>query len=108
MTGTDTAKTTQEEYTITSAAKLPEGDTWLLKARIKYGSTDATIPIPLEILWAGDTPVITMTKITLPGLGTFSSRVVLHDDKYAGTWTHDSVGGHLFGVIEKVKEEKKP
>src|SRR5690349_1535253 len=29
-----------EEYTITSAMKLPDGDLWLLKARIKYGDKD--------------------------------------------------------------------
>lgn len=97
----------KEEYTILSATKAEEGDGWLLKARIKYGDKDAVFPVPVFVLWAGKTPVITLDKITIPGLGTFSSRVVLHDGKYAGTWQHDDVGGHLFGTIEKVKDEKK-
>jgi hypothetical protein len=34
---------------------------------------------------------------------------VIHDGKYAGTWSHDDVGGHLFGRVEKLAEpdEKK-
>jgi hypothetical protein len=97
----------KEEYTITSAQKIPDGDLWLLKANIKYGKTDQTFPIPLEIKWAGDTPVITLTKMSIPGLGTFSSRVVLYEGRYAGTWQHDKIGGHLFGTIEKAEEPKK-
>jgi len=41
-----------------------------------------------------------LDSITIPGLGTFSARVVFHDRKYAGTWKHDNVGGHLFGRVE--------
>src|SRR6186713_129366 len=58
VTGKESDAPKEEEYTITSALKLPEPDLWLLKARIKYGKTDQTFPIPLEIKWAGDTPII--------------------------------------------------
>lgn len=98
--GKDNGPLAKEEYTILSATKLEDGDYWLLKTRIKYGDHDLTVPLPLEIKWAGDTPVITLTNLTIPGLGTFSSRVVIYDDKYAGTWSHDKVGGHLFGTLE--------
>ena len=97
----------KEEYTILSAEKAEEGEFWLLRARIKYGGKDTTVPVPIEILWAGKTPVMTLDNLTLPGLGTFSARVVLHDDKYAGTWQHDKVGGHLFGTISRAKDEKE-
>ena len=73
----------KEEYTIESVKKVPNGDFWLFKARIKYGGTDMTLPMPLEVKWAGDTPVITLTETTLPGLGTFSARVVIHANQYA-------------------------
>jgi hypothetical protein len=105
ITGREDREPKAEEYTITSAMKLPEGDLWLLKARIKYGAKDVTMPIPLEIKWAGDTPVITLTNLSIPRLGTFTSRVVIYDNRYAGTWQHGEVGGNLFGKIEKVKEE---
>jgi len=98
-----------EEYTISSAMKLPdEGDVWMIKARIKYGDKDVTVPMPLEIKWAGDTPVITLTNMDIPGLGTFSSRVVIYEGRYAGTWQHGKVGGHLFGRLEKAAAETKP
>lgn len=91
----------KEEYTIRSVQHL-QGDTWLFNARIKYGDKDVTLPLPLSVKWAGDTPIITLTNFTIPVMGTFSSRVVLYNNKYAGTWTHGEVGGHLFGVIEKI------
>lgn len=96
-----------EEYTIVSAQKVDEGDVWLLKARIKYGGTDKTLPVPLEIQWAGDTPIITMTDMSIPGLGDkFSTRVVIYDGLYSGTWSHGPIKGHLFGTITKGTEEK--
>lgn len=105
--GKDDGPLAKEEYTILSAKKMDAGDYWLLTARIKYGKNDLTVPLPLEIKWAGDTPVISLTDFTIPGLGTFSSRVVIYDNTYAGTWTHGKVGGHLFGTVEKVKDEKR-
>lgn len=105
--GQDDGPLTKEEYTIHKVEKVPEGDKWLFHCRIKYGQHDLAIPLPLDVKWAGDTPIITLNDLTIPGLGTFSSRVVLHDNKYAGTWRHDKVGGHLFGVIEKLEEADK-
>jgi hypothetical protein len=105
VSGREEREPKAEEYTISSAIKLPDGDVWLLKARVKYGDKDMTVPIPLEIKWAGDTPVITLTNLAIPGLGTFTSRVVIYNDRYAGTWQHGKVGGNLFGRIEKAGAE---
>ena len=96
----------EETYEIRSAKKLPDGNLWSLVARIKYGKYDLTVPLMLGIEWAAETPVITLDKLTIPGMGTFSARVVFHDNKYAGTWSHDEVGGHLFGRIEPMPESK--
>ncbi len=93
-----------EEYDIEKVEKMPEPDLWSIKARIKYGAKDFSVPVPLYVKWAGETPVMTLDNITLPGFGTFSARVVLHVDKYAGTWQHDSKGGHLFGRIILAKD----
>src|SRR5262245_330731 len=106
VTGREDRAPKPEEYTITNAVKLPEGDIWLITARIKYGDKDTTLPMPLEIKWAGDTPMITLTNLAIPGLGTFTSRVVLYENRYAGTWQHGKVGGHLYGRIEKTNDEK--
>ena len=94
----------KEEYTIESVKKVPNGDFWLFKARIKYGGTDMTLPMPLEVKWAGDTPVITLTETTLPGLGTFSARVVIHANQYAGIWKHGEFGGQMFGEVKSGSE----
>lgn len=101
MQGNEDAGLKEERYTISSVTKLDEGDYWLFKARIKYGDHDMTVPLPLQVKWADDTPVITLKDLAIPGLGTFSSRVVIHDNKYAGTWRHGTAGGHLFGKIER-------
>jgi len=93
----------EEEYTILSVKKMEKGDLWLFKARVKYGKTDLTLPMPLPVKWAGDKPVIAMDNVKIIGLGTFSSHVVIDGARYAGTWQHGKVGGHLYGRIEKVK-----
>ena len=92
-----------EEYTISKCEKLDQPDMFRLTARIKYGEVDSEVPLDLKILWAGNTPVITMDAFWIPGMGTFGARVLIHSDRYAGTWQHDNVGGHLFGVIKKAQ-----
>ncbi len=93
-----------EEYTISECKKLAQKDLYRFTARIKYGDVDSEVPMPLKVLWSGNTPVITLDNLTIPGMGTFSARVLIHSDRYAGTWQHDAVGGHLFGKIEKAKD----
>lgn len=93
----------EEKYTIESVTKL-QGDYWLFKSRIQYGDHDVTLPLPLRVLWAGDTPVITLDQVPVPGLGTFTARVMIHDGQYAGTWSGGDHGGLLFGKV--VKEKK--
>jgi hypothetical protein len=88
----------EEKYVIESATKLV-GDTWLLKARLQYGGRDIPVPVPVQIKWAGDTPVITLTDLTIPGVGTYTARVLLYRDQYAGTWSTKDHGGQLFGKI---------
>ena len=106
VVGQDQADPKPERYEIRSVRKLEEEDLWLFNARIKYGDTDMALPLPLHVKWAGNTPVITLDNVTIPGMGTFSSYVVLDGDKYAGTWSHGEVGGHLFGRIEKLDAAK--
>ena len=99
----------EEKYTISSIKKL-EGndDLWVFNCRIQYGDHDLTLPLVLKVKWAGDTAVITLTDMLVPGLGKFTSRVVVYRGQYAGTWDGGDHGGHLFGKIEKIDAEKKP
>ncbi len=92
----------EDVYTISKVTRLDIDDLWKFDVRIKYGDVDKTVALALPVKWAGDTPVITLAKTAIPGLGTFSARVVIDGNKYAGTWSHQGEGGgHMFGVIEK-------
>lgn len=110
VVGKDSKPANPERYELKKVSKVT-GDLWTFEARIKYGQTDVTLPLTLRMIWAEDTPIITLTNATLPGLGAaFGARVIFHGDLYAGTWSHGKVGGHLWGTIEKgdpAKEEKK-
>ena len=103
----DMNKPGTDRYEIESAEKV-QGHRWIITSRIKYGKHDVKVPIPLEVFWAGDTPVITLTHVAVPGLGTFTSRVMVYGDRYAGTWQHDKVGGHLWGHIEHAGATQAP
>jgi len=109
LDGQPLSKLEEERYEIQSAKKL-EGDDnlWEIKTRIKYGNKDLTVPVVVNLEWVGRTPMIVLDNVTIPGMGTFSARVVFHDRKYAGTWKHDNVGGHLFGRVEPAGQESKP
>ena len=106
MTGKDVPPI-KETYEIQRVQKFGEEDLWIFTARVKYGKKDVVLPMPLPVKWVGDVPVITMKDLNIPGLGTFSAHVVIDGDKYAGTWAHGKVGGHLYGTIEKMKKEGK-
>ena len=97
----EAAKT--DKYTIQGVSKVKD-DNWLVHARIVYGQNDIVVPVPVKMHWAGDTPVLSVTDLAIPGLGEqFSTRLVFHDGRYAGTWGHGQVGGHMWGRIEKQK-----
>jgi hypothetical protein len=92
----------EDRYTIVSARKLPgDGDLWVLTARIQYGNKDVTVPLIIPVKWAGDTPMISVTDMAIPGLGTYTARVMFYRGQYAGTWSGVNHGGHLWGRIER-------
>lgn len=101
----------QDKYQLGKVHKLPNG-LWSIEARIQYGEHDVKLPLALPVKWAGDTPVISVTKVAFPGLGTYSARVLFYDDSYAGTWSGSNHGGEMWGKIvkgdaaEKAAEEK--
>ncbi len=93
-----------EKYTINSAKKI-SANQWVISARMQWGQKDINVPIPVALLWAGDTPVITLDKLWIPGAGTYSARVMVYDDTYAGTWSGGDHGGLLNGVITHPSKE---
>jgi hypothetical protein len=103
-----------DQYTIVSVGK-EEGDTWLFRARIEFAGRDVTLPIRLQVLWAGDTPIITVDDVGFPGLGVYSARVMVYGDFYSGVWSGRDHGGVLSGQLlraehaaQRSDEDKKP
>ena len=92
-----------DKYTIVGVTKLG-GDNWIVKARIQFGKQDIVAPIPVQVKWAGDTPVIIVDKLSYPGGGTYSARVLIYDHTYAGTWSGGDHGGLMSGIITNEKE----
>ncbi len=90
----------EERYAIGEVRKL-RGDRWRLDTNIRYSGKDLTVPVVVEVRWAGDTPMIQLTDVAVPMLGKFTARVLVYGDRYAGTWAGADHGGHLFGKIEK-------
>jgi hypothetical protein len=105
--GGNPAKLSREKYTLGEVKKVT-GDVWLFPTRIEYSGKDMTLPIPLPIRWAGDTPVVVVDQVDLPGLGTVSARVMFFDGHYAGYWKHGEHSGNLFGEIHSAGKTAAP
>jgi len=88
----------EERYMIDSVRKV-SGETWLFQARMNLGEREVPVPVPMTVKWAGDTPVLTLTDFTIPGMGTFTVRLLIYRDQYAGTWSGGNHGGQMFGKI---------
>jgi len=93
-----------ERYTIKSVSKGLD-DNWVITARIQYMDKDGTLPIPVRVVWAGDTPIITLDKFNVLGFGRYSARVMIYNGFYAGTWFGTNYGGILSGQIIKTEDE---
>jgi hypothetical protein len=101
-TGLEDRPPQADRYEIASVEKVGE-NTWRFNARMDCcgPAGQAGIPIVVPVHFVGETPVIMMTDTSLPGLGTFTVRLFFYGDRYAGTWQHGTVGGHMSGRIER-------
>ena len=100
LDGKESAPNKPDRYQIVSAKKL-NGDDWVITSKMKIGENQVDIPIVIKVYWADDTPVMSLTDLTIPGMGTFTARVMFYGDRYAGTWQHGEKGGHMWGIVEK-------
>jgi hypothetical protein len=95
----------EDKYTIIGVSKV-EGESWLIRARIQYGKVDVVAPIPIQVKWAGDTPMMIVDNMQIPGGGSYSARVMVYDNSYAGSWSGGEHAGLLNGVINAEKESE--
>jgi hypothetical protein len=91
-----------DKYTIKSANKTGD-DNWVIVARIDFGKNEAFIPVPVRVVWAEDTAIITLNDLTVPMIGTYSARVMVHKGFYSGVWycNEKNYGGVMQGRISK-------
>lgn len=101
-------KLANDKYTLGKVTKVAgEKDLWNFETRIQYGGKDITVPIAVRVIWSGDTPVITLDKLLIPGAGTFTSRVMIFNNQYAGMWDGGgNHGGLMFGKITPATTDK--
>jgi len=88
----------RDSYTILKVRKLRDSK-WQFLARVEYQEKPITVPLVVDVKWAGDTPVIQVTDMKIPFLGTYTARVVIYRGEYAGTWSGVGYGGQMFGKI---------
>ncbi len=91
-----------EKYFITDVAKVT-GDDWVITARIVFGNKDVQIPVAVKVVWAGDTPIITIDDFPVPMIGTYSARVTIYRGFYSGVWLSNekNYGGVMAGRVVK-------
>jgi hypothetical protein len=95
-----------ERYELKSVEKIKDG-LWTFTARVNYLNQDLTLPITVPVVWAGDTPMVSLSDSTLPGLGSqLSAKIIFDEGRYAGTWQHGKFGGHMWGRIERADAAK--
>ena len=98
----------EDRYVIERVSKVKD-DLWKFDARMEFHGKDVKVALPLPVKWAGDTAVISLTNFALPGLGSYTARVVIYDGNYAGTWSASPThGGKVFGKIVKNDAAPKP
>jgi hypothetical protein len=96
-----------DHYTIVGARKLG-GDLWVITAKIEYRGASVAIPLVVPVKWAGDTPVISVTDMTIPGMGSYTARVMIYKDQYSGMWDAGTHGGLMWGKIEHAPPATAP
>jgi hypothetical protein len=96
----DSSELHDDRYVIDSVTKVRDG-LWKFAARVQYNKKDIPIAIDVPVFFAGDTPVISLTRQAVQGLGTYDTRLVIYKGGYAGTWGGGAAGGKMFGNIVK-------
>jgi hypothetical protein len=100
VTGPDGGPPREDRYDISSVEKVGT-DQWRFNASMRCCGINGAVPVVVPMRWVGDTPMIMMTDMSLPGIGTFTVRLFFYGDRYVGIWQHGEVGGHMSGRIEK-------
>jgi hypothetical protein len=94
---------TGDKYTIVSVVKR-DGDNWTVNAKMKYGEKELILPVPVRMKFSGDTALLMVEDLGIPGGGTYTARLMLFERTYSGTWKDQRGGGILYGTISNETE----
>jgi hypothetical protein len=89
-----------DRYEINSVTKVKDG-VWRFAARVQYNKKDFPVTLNVPVFFAGDTPVISLTRQAVGTAGVYDTRLVIYKGGYAGTWGGGATGGKMFGNIVK-------
>jgi hypothetical protein len=96
----DNTELHNDRYVIDGVTKVKDG-VWRFAARVQFNNKDVAVALNVPVFFAGDTPVISLPRQAIEGLGTYDARVVFYKSGYAGTWGGGTGGGKMFGNIVK-------
>ena len=80
-----------ETYEIVSADHERD-DFWIVRARIQFAENDIKLPVRVRVVWAEDTPVITVDEVSIPGIGVYTARVMILTSVLCGDGAADDSG----------------
>lgn len=93
-----------DKYTILSVVKR-EGENWTVNAKMKYGEKELIVPVPVRMKFIGDTSLLMVDGLAIPGGGTYTARLMIFERTYSGTWKDQRGGGMLYGSITNEGEQ---
>jgi hypothetical protein len=94
---------TGDRYQIVSATR-GTGDNWIIKAKLNYHGQEIEMPVPVRMKFDGDTSILMVDDLPIPGGGTFTARLLIYGRTYSGTWKDQRGGGMLYGTISHETE----
>jgi len=89
---------TGDKYQIVSVAK-GTGDNWTVSAKLKYRDQEFVMPIPVRMKFDGDTAILIVDDLKIPGGGSYTARLLIYERTYSGTWSGQRGGGMIYGTI---------
>lgn len=92
-----------DKYSIVSVVKR-DRDSWTVNAKMKYGEKELILPVPVRMKFNGDTAVLSVEDLGMPGGGTYTARLLIFERTYSGTWKDQRGGGMLYGTIANQTE----
>lgn len=94
---------TGDKYNIMSVIK-GTGSNWIVNAKMKYRDQEFVMPIPVQMKFTGDTAIMEVNELAIPGGGTYTARLMIYERTYSGTWKGQRGGGMLYGTITNESE----